>query len=523
MNAFGDHQLSIPYEPIAKLLGKYRRRDPNKNAIIDIDGSSKINYRQLDQVTADIAAFLKNRGITKGSRIVILSDQCIETLLIWLGVWRTGAAVCPLNTEANTKQIASLIAVLNPTLVLYHKDIDVAELLTGSYSTPRVRFGSWSPTRTSDAEDEFFRSLPSGSTKVDAFEHNDADDVASFVCTSGTTGRPKIVIFNHAAYWMNGLDTLDFFGLTEHDRTLEYRSFGWVSTQVASLMPFLLKGLTMHIAKRFSRRRFFEWVQNYGITFSVGVPTVLNMLVNKPVPYTRKHATLRTMSCSTAPLTTQQWIEFEEMYGVEVLQFYGVSETGVVCGNRHYKRKIGTIGFPALHQEARIVDTDGKECPAGIEGEITIGGPKLAIGYLLDDGAIDPLLGRRIRTGDLAVQDIDGFFRITGRTKDLINRGGTKIAPLEVEEVVLKHSGVFDVATVGVPDKIYGEAIVCFVVPKDPLLTEASILQHCREHLLSSKLPKQICLLSELPRSDRGKVLRGKLKEDWLNANKVIE
>ena len=122
----------------------------------------------------------------------------------------------------------------------------------------------------------------------------------------------------------------------------------------------------MHIAKRFSHSRFFEWVQQHGITFSAGVPTVLNMLLNKPLGFTAKDIpTLRLMSCSTAPLTAQQWTQFEEMYGVTLLQMYGMSETGWVCGNRHYAKKMGTVGLPALHQELMIVDPQGKECPPG--------------------------------------------------------------------------------------------------------------------------------------------------------------
>ena len=295
-------------------------------------------------------------------------------------------------------------------------------------------------------------------------------------CTSGTTARPKIVVYDHAAYWLNGLDTLEFLGLTEDDRTLEYRSFGWNSAQVLSLLPFLQKGLTMHIAKRFSHSRFFEWVQKYGITFSAGVPTVLNMLLNKPLGYTAKDIpTLRLMSCSTAPLTAQQWVQFEDMYGVKLLQLYGMSETGWVCGNRYYTRKMGTVGLPALHQELKIVDGAGNECPIDVEGEITVGGPQMAIGYLLDDGSIDPVRGKRIKTGDLGIKDAEGFIRVTGRTKDLIIRGGVNIAPQEIDEILLKHPGILDAAAVGVPDKIYGEEVVCYVVAKDKDLTAASV------------------------------------------------
>jgi len=287
-------------------------------------------------------------------------------------------------------------------------------------------------------------------------------------------------------------------------------------------MPFLEKGLTMHIAKRFSHSRFFEWIQRHGITFAAGVPTVLNMLLHKPLGYTAKDLpTLKLMSCSTAPLTAQQWLQFEEMYGVKLLQMYGMSEAGWVCGNRTYKNRIGTVGLPALHQEFAIVDAEDKPCPPGVEGEVTAGGPHTAIGYLKDDGTIEHIRPNRIKTGDLAIEDPDGFIRVTGRTKDLIIRGGMNIAPVEIDEILLKHPDILEAAAVGVPDNIYGEEVVCYVVAKPDAsrsgiaLTEASVRQHCEAFLPPPKMPKQIFIVPDLPKSDRGKVLRDRLREDW--------
>ena len=517
---FGDHQLKLPYEPVADLLAKYARRDPAKTAIVDLESDTAVDFGRLDRVAIDVAAFLKSKGIGKGSRVLVLSDECLEKLLIWFGIWRIGAVICPFNLEINEKQMVSLTAALKPALILYHKDIDVAAMV-GDAPAERVRFGAWSADGAKDSRDELFVALPKGDAAQLA-ERNDAEDTACIFCTSGTTARPKIVIYNHAAYWMNGLDTLEFLGLTEHDRTLEYRSFGWNSAQVLSLLPFLQKGLTMHIAKRFSHSRFFEWVQRHGITFSAGVPTVLNILLNKPIGTTAKDVpTLRLMSCSTAPLTAQQWLQFEEMYGVTLLQMYGMSETGWVCGNRHYAKKMGTVGLPALHQELVIVDAEGNECPPDVEGEITVGGPQMAIGYLLDDGSIDPVLGQRIKTGDLGIKDAEGFIRVTGRSKDLIIRGGVNIAPLEIDEVLLKHPGVAEAAAVGVPDPIYGEEVVCYVVAKDRALTEAAVLAHCGTFLPPAKTPKEVLIVPDLPKSDRGKVLRDKLRDDWLARRKV--
>jgi acyl-CoA synthetase (AMP-forming)/AMP-acid ligase II len=548
MGVFGDHVPGIPYRPIAELFAHYRDRDPARPAIIDLDCGSAITFKELDRITNEIAGLLKGRGVAKGSRVLLLCDESLEKLLLWFGIWRLGAVVCPLNIEINEKVLADLVAAVKPVLVLWHKELDI-DALVGDCPAARIRFGAW---RTpGDPQDELFSQL-ANCRAADVPERNHAQDIACIFCTSGTTSRPKIVVYDHCAYWLNGLSTLEFLGLTENDHTLEYRSFGWNSAQVLSLMPFLQKGLTLHIAKRFSHSRFFEWIERYGITFAAGVPTVLNMLLNKPAPSSdrgrvggnlassasagaqggdargrrtqdAKHSrTLRLMSCSTAPLTAQQWLQFEEMYGIKLLQMYGMSEAGWVCGNRTYKNRIGTVGIPALHQEFAIIDADGRPCPPGVEGEVTAGGPHTAIGYLRDDGTIEPIRPNRIKTGDLAIEDPDGFIRLTGRTKDLIIRGGVNIAPAEIDEVVLKHSGILEAAAVGVPDKIYGEEVVCYVVAKPGTsLTEASVRRHCEAFLPPPKMPKQIFIVADLPKSDRGKVLRDRLREDWTARMKV--
>jgi long-chain acyl-CoA synthetase len=511
---FGNHELGIPYRPVVELCAKYRARDPNKTAIVDLDGDSSITFGELEQLTTAIATDLKRRGVKKADRVLLLSDECLEKLLIWLGVWRIGAIVCPLNIEINEKMMVELTRSVNPKLIFCHKDLDTARLV-GDHPASRVRFGRWG--NAAGPQDEFFAKLQKGRKADDVPERNDPEDIACIFCTSGTTARPKVVVYDHCAYWLNGLSTLEFLGLTEDDRTLEYRSFGWNSAQVLSLMPFLQKGLTMHIARRFSHSRFFEWIKTHGITFSAGVPTVLNMLLHKPLGYTAKDVpSLRLMTCSTAPLTAQQWTQFEEMYGVKLLQCYGMSEAGWVCGNRTYKNRIGTVGVPALHQEFEIVGAEGRPVPVGVQGEITAGGPQTAIGYLRDDGTIEQIRPARIKTGDLGIMDEEGFVRVSGRTKDLIIRGGVNIAPLEIDEVLLKHPGILDVAAVGVPDKIYGEEVVCYVTPTDQSLTEASVLEHARQYLPPAKMPKHVLFVAELPKNDRGKVLRDRLREDWI-------
>ena len=233
--AFGDHQLKIPYEPVADLLAKYAKRDPNKTAIVDLESGTSIHFGQLDQVAIDIARVSqkpRNQERQPHPAPVGRKSGDAPDLARRLATWRL---VCPFNLEMNEKQMVPLTATLGPGMIVYHKDIDV-EKMVGDALAPRIRFGSWSPDGAKDPQDELFVSLSRGNA-AKLPERNEALDMAAIVCTSGTTARPKIIVLHHAIFWMNGLNTLEYLGLTEDDRTLEYRSFGWNSPQIVSLIP----------------------------------------------------------------------------------------------------------------------------------------------------------------------------------------------------------------------------------------------------------------------------------------------
>src|SRR5215510_9340198 len=144
-SVFGDHVPDIPYRPIAELFSLYRDRDPAKTAIVDLDSGAAITFGALDRLTTKIAGLLKSRGVVKGSRVLLLSDENLEKLLLWFGIWRVGAVVCPLNIEVNAKVLADLVPVVNPVLVLWHKELDINPLV-GDCRAPRIRFGAYSAT-----------------------------------------------------------------------------------------------------------------------------------------------------------------------------------------------------------------------------------------------------------------------------------------------------------------------------------------------------------------------------------------
>ncbi len=513
-------ELDIPFESILSMLHKYNQRHPDKTAIYDLDQDKSITWGELLHAANRIARFLEQRGIKKGDKIALLSDESLEKLIIWIGIWRFGAVVCPLNIEINQDHIRDMLTTIGPRLTLWHGDVDGAAMTAG-VAGEILRFEAWDADAAGDAGDadggEFFAQLAACPAEPEVESRNAAHDMSCIFCTSGTTAKPKCVIYDHMAYWLCGLNTIDMLGLTADDRTLEYRSFGWNSAQVLSLMPWIETGLTMFIARRFSHSRFFDWIKTHRITFAAGIPTVVNMLLNEPLGVTaRDIPSLRLMTCSTAPLSPQQWKKFESMYGVTLLQLYGMSETGWICGNRHYSKRMGTVGPPAKHQQFRIVDGDGETCPPGVEGEVTVGGPQACMATISPDGVFEDLRGARIRTGDLGVMDEDGFVTVTGRTKDLIIRGGVNIAPLEIDHVIMEDPRVREAATIGIPDAIYGEEVVCYVVAKPhEALSGDDVIRHCADRLPDFKQPKSVYFIDELPKSDRGKIRRDDLKTLW--------
>ncbi|MGF6775404.1 class I adenylate-forming enzyme family protein [Paraburkholderia sp. GAS334] len=508
-----------PYRTVAVLLEQHRRRTPEKPAIVDVDDRKSISFEELAGVVDGIGRQLLRRGIKKGERVVLAGTEGLDKLLLWLGIWRIGAVVCPLDVSFVRPAIArTLIDTIAPALVLAPANGD--DSICAVTDGPVTRFAAWSSTGADEAAPETLRldsddrddvALPEGATA------SAPGDIASMCCTSGTTGMPKIVVYDHACYWLNSLDSIDLLGLNVDDRALEYRSFDWYSAQILSLMPFLQLGSTLYVARRFSMSRFADWIKSHRVTVSAGVPTVLNMLLEAPVD-TRDgtFATLRAMTCSTAPLSPVQWARFEKHYGIRILNLYGSSEAGWMCGNRTQRRRIGTVGYPVAHIEFDIVDPDGVSCGPDVEGQVVVSGPKLALGLLCADGTIKPIRGAPLFTRDVAARDADGFVRMAARMDDLIIRGGVKIVPQEIEDAMLGHPDVQDVAALGVPDPVYGQESVCFVVPHPGTAPDAEELRaYCRAHLPREKWPKHVYLVASLPRNARSKILRDELRQQW--------
>ncbi|MBN3850520.1 long-chain fatty acid--CoA ligase [Paraburkholderia sp. Ac-20342] len=524
--------VALPFARVGALLDAHRQRTPHKTALVDVERNLSIDFTELAQYVDALARQLQRANVTRGARVVLAGSEGIEKLLLWLALWRLRAIVCPLDVAfLGAHGAQRVFDRIDPAFVLIAEHADETVLPTSSARI--VRFGAWPANADADVDTNVddpqaqlrFVTTPLATASnhdddtplPDTDEPGGIDEIAAMCCTSGTTGVPKVVVYDHASYWYNGLDTIDLLALTADDRTLEYRSFDWYSAQILSLIPFLQLGSTLCVARSFSRSRFAQWIATHRVSVSAGVPTVLNLLLEAPVDIEGgKLASLRAITCSTAPLSTVQWARFEAHYGIRVLNLYGSSEAGWMCGNRYTRRKFGTVGYPVGHIGFSVVDPNGAPCAPGTPGQVVVAGEKLALGLLNDAHRIEPIRGAPLATRDVASIDTQGFVVVSGRMDDLIIRGGVKVLPQEIEDLLLEHPAVQDAVAVGVPDPIYGQEPVCFVVPHPGMKIEiAELVTLCRAKLPREKQPRQIYLVNELPRNARGKILRDALRREW--------
>ena len=504
------------YRSVLSMIREHAGRAPDQDCLVAIDQHTALTWRQLYRITNKLSAWLHERKIGANDRVLVLTDNSLENLILYFGIQRHGATFCTVNVDINAHHMSEIIDRLSPEIVLWHDALDLADIRKTAPGT-WIPFGAADPDGTAAADGGLFEALNAYDGDTEPDEVSTMDDAAVICFTSGTTDRPKGVIHSFGNYNAIGAQTAYLWGLTGDDRVLEYRSFSWSSSHQIVLQPLLFGGGCVVFAPKFSFSRLFGWIRDYRITKAIGIPAVVNMLLDRPADEeTGSLETLEFMSCSTAPLMEEQHRRFEQTYGIKLIQHYGMSEGGTVAGNHHLARRIGSVGKPGIGQNLVIIDEDGKPAPPGTEGEIEIGGPQNATAYLNPDGGIEPVRGKRLKTGDLGVLDDDGYLRITGRAKELIIRGGVNIAPLEIDNIVMQHEDVMEVCTIGVPDSIYGEAVVCYAVPRTGRsLSADDIARHCAALLPDFKQPADIIVTESIARNARGKVDRNAMKDIW--------
>jgi long-chain acyl-CoA synthetase len=506
------------------LLEEHARRRPDKTFIESPDQGSRITFGEFEALTRRFANVLASEGVRHGDRISILSDNGIEALVIFWGALRAGVIVNPINVEIREQHVSHILHDVAPKLVFWNRErtgegLTAPELphdprALGTGGASWIPFGARN-AQDAPADDLCVRLRAASEAPITARPAR--SDWSLIDYTSGTTDTPKGAIWTHEAYYAMCESPVDRLEITEADTILDYRHFSWSSPQILSIGPTMLTGATLVLARKFSQTRFFDWLREYDVTVAVGIPTVINMLLARPVTVTKAGLPkLRFMTSSTAPLSLEKHVEFETTYGIPIVQLAGGTETGFMCGNHPGQRKLGSIGRPTLNMRVRLLDDAGREVAAGDEGEMVVSGRQLASAYWQGPDTLVPIPQDGFRNGDLARRDEDGYVYITGRKKDIIIKGGVNIASLEITNCLLEHPDVADAATLGVKDDIYGEVPAGFVAFRPGRSTgEASLLEHCRAKLAAFKVPAAVVIVDGIPKNANGKVDRDALAAIW--------
>ncbi len=511
---FGSHTLR-------GWLARAADAHPDKPYAVSVEDERAISYAQLRHIAEDVAAYLAARGIGANDRVAMLANNSLEHLALYTGVLASGATICTIHVEMNRSHFEAILAGLSPQLLIYEEGLGF-ESLAARTSAPSHPLGRWNQEGGTGFFSEIARSAAGAATGPARPAGAPTDD-AVILYTSGTSARPKGVVLNYRELLANGASVADAFGIGSDDRIYDYRSFNWASAQLLSALGTLSKGATLYLGRKFSRSRFFPDIGRFRISVAAGNPTILSLLMQAPdAVHGAALPQLRFITSSSAPLLVEEWRRFEERFGIVVAQGYGTSETGWIAGCTEKSRRIGTVGKPLPYYRVTVMDADGRECPPGETGEVEIGGfDGNPFRYMDEDGQIRVNAIGRTRTGDLGFIDADGYLHLTGRAKELIIRGGVNISPLEIDNLLLQFPGVAEAATIGIPDRIYGEEVLSYVVlaPGTPL-TPSELMKLCADRIAAFKSPKHIVPCASLPKTERGKLDRKALLEQWRRANR---
>ena len=479
--------------------------DPS-HAAIRAPGGPTVTYESLRRQVHDLAGQIRGFGIERDDRVAIVLPNGLETILSFLAV-SSVATAAPLNPAYKADEFR-----------FYMEDTNAKALITLSKGSEGVREAAppgtlWISIDV-DENGEAGLSIAGESKGSQRYERPKPDDIALVLHTSGTTSRPKRVPLTHANLAKSVRNVVDTYELGPEDTSLCVMPLFHVHGLVASTLATLLSGGTVVVPPRFNALNFWRLVEEFGVTWYSAVPTMHQTLLNRAKRRgggDSVHQRLRFIrSCSSA-LPANVMIEMEDRFGVPVLEAYGMTEAAHQMASNPLppgKRVPGSVGA-GTGVSIAIMDDEGALRSGGETGEVVIKGTNVIGGYEDNPEAnADSFTNGWFRTGDEGLLDSDGYLKLVGRRKELINRGGEKVSPVEIDEVLLAHPSVAEVVAFGVPHPTLGEEPSAAVVLSDPTTTQAQLIAHCRSHLAQFKCPRRIQIVDSIPKTATGKVQR---------------
>jgi len=474
-------------------------------------------YRELDDLSDLVAAGLQSAGLTPGQVVALQLPNLPHFLIAYFGALKAGLVVLPLNPLLMAPEIEYHLTDSGAMLLVgfegIHAEASKACETTG-VPLYLVSLGSGPLPEGARPVTELFGAAP---LDEPGGVQRAPDDTAVLVYTSGTTGKPKGAELTHFQLYMNSTVAGGLFGVRSDDVVLAVLPFFHVFGLSSVVNVFIRQGGCLSIVPRFTPAAVLDAIEADRCTVIGGVPTMLHALAQQDITG-RDLSALRVAVSGGASLPEDIMRAFEEKYGIEVLEGYGMTETASSSSfNRPGDRKVLSIGKPLWGVRMRVCDRAGQPLPPGREhvGEILIRGHNVMKGYLgRPEATAEALRDGWLHSGDLGYMDEDGFYFIVDRAKDLVIRGGYNVYPREIEEVLYAHPAILEAAVIGKPDDRLGEEVVAVVALRPGHeATAQEIIAYTRERLAAYKYPREIRFMDELPKGPSGKILKTALRD----------
>ncbi|MDQ0381135.1 class I adenylate-forming enzyme family protein [Amycolatopsis thermophila] len=523
-----DHRQRVTRVTVADLYERGYHQYGSRVAIRD--GSTTITYRELGEQVHRIVGGLGELGVRRGDRGVLLLDNCPEFFEIEHALFVGGFVRTTLSVRLHLREVVHILADCAAAVVFASPGW--AEQLAGVRDRlPALRHVVAVAGGPGDTTVDRLREAPPA-PYAPPLPH----DPAAILYTSGTTGMPKGATLSHANWAaMVRNELLELPPAEDDDRVLHVAPLSHLSGYVAP--SYFVRGATHFTCPRFDAVATLELVERHRVTILPMVPTMLNLLVQAAERRTGNYRSLHTVVYAGSPIAPGRLARARQVFGDVFVQFYGLSELPIpiACLSRRdhafdpaggVPARLASAGRVSPFVEVRLVDDRGVQVPHGEIGEITVRGDQTMMGYWNLPSATTDMIDAEgwASTGDLGRFDDDGYLYIVDRKKDMVVTGGFNVYPTEVENVVSTLPAVSEVAVVGVPDPVWGEALKAVVVVREGYeLSADDVVAVCAANLAGYKKPRSVEFVSELPKTGSGKIMRRQLRDRyWADGDRKV-
>ena len=507
---------------IHHFLEQSAQRFPDKIALIHED--VRATYAQINSRANKLAHWLLDQGITKGDRVVLILDNCLEYVISYYGALKTGAVVAPLCSDLKPDGLRSLLQELCPKVVisspkferlLQETDLTNINIHGLLLKSPRLKWSS-TPFSVFSWDD-----LITNGDSLNPDAPIDESTTASIIYTSGSTGNPEGVMLSHKNIVSNVHSICQYLYLTEKDIQMVVLPFFYVMGK-SLLNTHISVGGTVVINNKFAfTASVIKQMVDEQVTGFSGVPSTYAYLLHRSplAGYRDRLDSLRYCSQAGGHMSRKLKEKLRQVLpkNTKIYIMYGATEASARLTYLEpdcFEDKLDSIGKPIPGVVIRVLDERRKEVPIGRTGELVATGPNIMQGYWKDVKSTAKVMNRNgYHTGDLGYKDKEGYFYVTGRKDNLLKIGGHRINPQEIEDVLMESELVIEAAVLEMPDKLLGSKLVAAVIPKNEDCSADRILSKCSEKLPRFKLPEEINLVRALPKNTSGKIDRTKCLE----------